>query len=171
MRKKAKLRGCQRSARPLAQSGKSACLTVVASLGLHALRFAQRSSASARDGRQAIEQRHELGRVVTVCTSQNGIQRRAVSVDDEEVLAARLAPISRVGASFFPYTPPAPTNCRQSRAKNQSGWRGAARPAARDAACPRPRPSASREPGTSRSCPSRSPFPWAAVLTAGLIAG
>jgi len=75
--------------------------TVVATVRLYALRFAQRSSASAGNGRKAIEQRHELSRIVTIRSSENRVQRCTVGIDEEVVLAARLAPISQVGPSFF----------------------------------------------------------------------
>jgi hypothetical protein len=76
--------------------------TVVAAVGLNALRFAQRPSAPTGNGRQALQQWHELGRVMPIRARENHIQRRACGVDEEMMFAARLAPISRVGTCFFP---------------------------------------------------------------------
>lgn len=75
---------------------------VVTTVGLHAPGFDGRPSASASNRRHAIKQRHELSGVVAVGGGEDNVQRRAVAVDDEVVLAARLAPLSRIGTSFFP---------------------------------------------------------------------
>jgi len=144
--------------------------TVVATVSLHALRFAQRSSALASNGRKPIQQWHGLCRVVTIRFCENDIQRRTGGIDEEVVLAARLAPISRAITCFFPHARPAPTNCQQSRARNRCGWRGAAWPAERDAACPRHLPLANRVRGASRSFLSRIPFPGAAAPMATRLA-
>ena len=77
-------------------------LAIVSTIGLHTPRFAQRAATPPSDCRNPVEQRHELCRIMTVGASQDHIQRGTVAVDDEVVLAARLAPISRVGPSFFP---------------------------------------------------------------------
>lgn len=74
-------------------------LAIVSTVGLHTPRFAQGPATPPSDGRNSVEQRHELCRIVTVSASQDHIQWCAVAVDDEVVLAARLAPISRVGPS------------------------------------------------------------------------
>lgn len=78
--------------------------TVVATVGLHALRFAQRWSSPASNRWQAIEQGHELDRIMTIRSRENHIQRRAGGIDEEAVLAACLAPVSRGGAGFSSWT-------------------------------------------------------------------
>lgn len=77
-------------------------LAIVSTVGLYTPWFAQGPATPPGDCRNPVEQRHELGRIVTVSASQDQIQWCTVAVDDEVVLAARLAPISRVGPSFFP---------------------------------------------------------------------
>jgi hypothetical protein len=63
--------------------------TVVAVIGLHAFRFSQRASAPASDGRHAVKQCQELGRVVTVGTCQNDVQQWAASVGAQNLLERR----------------------------------------------------------------------------------
>lgn len=79
------------------------CFTVVTTVSLHAPRFAQRPFTLASDGRNPFQQGHELGRIMTIRTREDHIQWYTGGVDEGVVLAARLAPISRVGA-FFPCT-------------------------------------------------------------------
>ena len=76
--------------------------TVVGTIGLNDFRARQRMATPSRNGRHALQERQQLRRVVPVGAGQDDIQWRAVAVDEEVVLAARLAPISRVGTSFFP---------------------------------------------------------------------
>lgn len=76
--------------------------TVVPAIGLHVMRFAQRSAATTGDGSHAIAQRQELRSVVPIGASQDDIERDAVGIDKQVVFAARLAPISRVRSGFFP---------------------------------------------------------------------
>lgn len=76
--------------------------TVVAAVGLNDFRPLQWVAAPSGNGRHALQERHQLRRIVPVGASQDDIERDAVAVDEEVVLAARLAPISRVGTSFFP---------------------------------------------------------------------
>jgi hypothetical protein len=142
--------------------GESLHASIVVAVGLHALRFAQRPSAPSGNRRQAIQQGHEVGRVVTIRARENRIQRRTADIDEEVMLAVRLAPISRVGPCFFPHAQPAPRSCRQSRARNRAGRHGAVRPVARGAACSTRPPFASRALGANTSCLSRIPFPGAA---------
>jgi hypothetical protein len=75
---------------------------VIAPVGLNKFRLDQRMTASTGNLWHAINERHQLRAVVAVGASQNDVDRCAVAIDEEVVLAARLAPISRVGASFFP---------------------------------------------------------------------
>src|SRR3569833_2838646 len=77
-------------------------LAIISTIGLHTAGVAQGPATPSSDGRNPIEQRHELCGIVPVRARQNHIQRCPVAVDDEVVLAACLAPISRVGPSFFP---------------------------------------------------------------------
>lgn len=62
----------------------------------------QRTTTPASNRRHAVEQGQQLRRIVAVGAGQDDIERDAVAIDEEVVLAARLAPISRIGASFFP---------------------------------------------------------------------
>jgi hypothetical protein len=77
-------------------------LAIVSPVSLHAPRFAQGPTTPAGDCGNPVEQRHELRRIVAVSACQDDIQWCAVAIDGEVVLATRLAPISRVGPSFFP---------------------------------------------------------------------
>ncbi len=79
-----------------------AFFAVVPAIGLHATRFLQRSAAPAGDRGDAMEQRQQLGGVVPVGASQDDVERCAVGVDEQVVLAARLAAVGRVRSSFFP---------------------------------------------------------------------
>jgi hypothetical protein len=75
---------------------------VITTVGLNECRLDQRMTASTGNRRHAINERYQLRAVVAVGTRENNVDRRAVAIDEEVVLAPRLAPISRVGASFFP---------------------------------------------------------------------
>jgi hypothetical protein len=79
-----------------------AFFAIVSAIGLHAMRFAQRSAPPAGDGSHAIEQWQELRGVVPIGAGQDDIKRDAFGVDEQVVLAARLAPIGRVRSGFFP---------------------------------------------------------------------
>lgn len=81
---------------------KTIALAIVSPVGLHTPWFAQRAAAPSADGGNPVEQRQQLRRIVTVGPREDHIERCAVAVDDEVVLAARLAPISRVGPGLFP---------------------------------------------------------------------
>src|ERR1700757_1521349 len=70
----------------------SMCLAVVAAISLHASRLAQWAARASRNRFDAVEQRHELGGVVTVCSRQDDGEQRAVGVDEQVVLTARFAP-------------------------------------------------------------------------------
>lgn len=122
-------------------------------------------------GRHAIQEGHQLRRIVTVGTGQDDIERDAVAIDEEVMLAARLAPISRVGTSFFPHSRPAPMKNRRSRAKNRGGGHCAVWPTGCGTVCPRRQPVANRGHEASNSSRNRTPFPWAAFPKAGRIAG
>jgi hypothetical protein len=76
--------------------------TVVATIGLHTLRLAKWPPALARNGQDAIDQWHELRDIVAVGLGQNDVDRCALRVDEEVVLAARTAAIGWVRSTFFP---------------------------------------------------------------------
>lgn len=108
-------------AAPLADLRTDATLTqecaipfaVIAAVGLNVCRLDQRMTASTGNLCHALNKRHELRAVVAVGAGQDDIQWRAVAIDEEMVLATRLAPISRVGPSFFPRVWLAPTTSRR----------------------------------------------------------
>lgn len=75
---------------------------VITPIGLNECRLDQRMTASTGNLWHALNERHQLRAVVAVGPRENDVYRCAVAIDDEVVLAPRLAPISRVGPSFFP---------------------------------------------------------------------
>lgn len=77
-------------------------LGTVAAVTLNNFRLAQRTSALSSYGRNCLHQRIELRDVVAIRSRQDDRERNALCVDDEVVLAAELAPIRWVRASFFP---------------------------------------------------------------------
>ncbi len=77
-------------------------LAVIAAVGLHQLRFAQRSAGLARDGWNFRQQRQQLCAVVTVGFGENNAQRNALRVAKDVMFRARLTAIGWVRSSFFP---------------------------------------------------------------------
>lgn len=74
----------------------------VAPVALHNLRLVQRTPPLASDVWNGIDQRVELGNVVTVRCTQDDRERDALRVDDEVMFAAELAPVRGIRAGFFP---------------------------------------------------------------------
>ena len=83
-------------------------LVVVAAVGDDEVGASARSPRAALDGRDAVEQRLQLGDVVAVGAGQYPGERDAVGVDEEVVFGARPAPVdrarARLGAPFFACT-------------------------------------------------------------------
>jgi len=81
---------------------------VVAAVGDQQAGSAAGPAGATRDGRDALEQRFELGDVVAVGAGQNPGERDAVGVDEEVILGARAAAVDRArarrGAPFFACT-------------------------------------------------------------------
>src|SRR5450830_2108680 len=77
-------------------------LGTVASVALNNVRLVQGAAPFAPDIWNSLDQCIELRNVVAVCAGQDDRERDALCVDDEVVLAAELAPVRGIGASFFP---------------------------------------------------------------------
>lgn len=68
-------------------------VVVITAVGVEDVGALTGSSALAADGRYGVDQGQELGDVVEVATGHGGGQGYAVDVDNDVVLAARLAPV------------------------------------------------------------------------------
>jgi len=77
-------------------------LGTVASVALNDFGLVQGSASLAFYVRNGVDQRIELGDVVAIRPGQDDCERGALSVDNEVVLAAELAPVRGVRTSFFP---------------------------------------------------------------------
>jgi hypothetical protein len=75
---------------------------VVAAVGEDGLRLAARPPRPAPDGRDGIEQGHELVDVVAVAASEDDRERGAVPVGDQVMLGAGPAPVDRRRARLEP---------------------------------------------------------------------
>lgn len=73
----------------------------------------------ARDGRDRIDQRDELGHIVAVRSRENGTQWSPAPLGDHMMLAAQFPAICRAGARFFP-PPTARTVPESTTARDQS---------------------------------------------------
>ncbi|MGF6292634.1 hypothetical protein QFZ98_004564 [Paraburkholderia youngii] len=93
-----------RNARGNAALVKSAAVfvVVVTSVGIDAARTVQRPSASAADRHDGLNQRNELGDVVTIGASQDCGDRRTVGVGGDMVLGSRSRSVGGVRTSFSP---------------------------------------------------------------------
>lgn len=80
----------------------SVLVLVVASIPEEDVGAPSRSSDQARDGRNLLEQRHQLGDVVAVSAGQQHRERDALPVDEDVVLAARPGAVDRAGPAFGP---------------------------------------------------------------------
>jgi hypothetical protein len=110
---------CNHRADPALPQQSAVLVVVVATVGQQRVRPAARSSDSARDGRNLVEQRQELGDVVAVCGGQRHRERDAPPVDDEVVFAARSCAVDRAGTAFGPLR--AARTCEESiTARDQS---------------------------------------------------
>jgi hypothetical protein len=77
-------------------------VVAVAAIGEQRVGFAARSSDTAADGGDRVEQGQQLGDVVAVAAGQQDRERGAVSVGDQVVLRACPAPVDRRGARVDP---------------------------------------------------------------------
>src|SRR5689334_17511728 len=93
--------GDQRRDAPLQQCGPMR-VRVVSTVGLQRFGPALRMAYLSGDRRNAVNQRQQLSHIVIVGAGQNDIQRNALRVRDEMVLAARTTAIGWVRSSFFP---------------------------------------------------------------------
>jgi hypothetical protein len=100
-------------------------LGIVGSIPLHAIRSVPRMADLAPDRRNGINQRNQLSNVVGIGAGQYRRQRNPLRFQDHMMLAARFAPIRRIGAGLlaaaasrsFPIRSPSlgatvPTECR-----------------------------------------------------------
>lgn len=74
----------------------------VAPVALYDLRLVQWASPLAPDVRDGIDQRIELGNIVTVRPGQDDREWDALRVNDEVVFASELAPVRWIRTGFFP---------------------------------------------------------------------
>jgi hypothetical protein len=105
-------------------------LGTVAPVALNNAWLVQWTSLFAAKARDRCDQRVELSDVMAMRTSQDDCERDALRVDDEVVLAAELAPVRWVRASFFPPVWCESKNCRRWRALDRVGRAGVALPVA-----------------------------------------
>lgn len=77
-------------------------LRTVASVTLNDFRFVQRASALSSYRWNGLDKWVELGNVVAIRAGQDDRERDALRVDDEMMLAAKLAPVRGIRACFFP---------------------------------------------------------------------
>ena len=76
--------------------------TIVSTIGLNGLGLFQRPPALSSNWVDTIDQRQQLRDVMPVRLGQNDVDRDALRIDEEVVLAARLTAIGWVGSTFFP---------------------------------------------------------------------
>lgn len=101
--------------------GSSMRLGIIAAVSLQCLRFPFWTSYLARDWGNAIDQRNELSDIVVVSGRKDRIQRNALRVRDEVVLATRTTAIGWVRSSFFP-APTARIEELSAMAREKSNW-------------------------------------------------
>src|SRR5690349_6969632 len=78
-------------------------LRVVGAIGLYPLEPVPRPSAPASDAWNGVDQRKQLGHVMTVRSCQGkGHYRMPIAIDQQVVLGSRLSPIHGIWACFFP---------------------------------------------------------------------
>ena len=77
-------------------------VVVVAAIGDQPVGSSTRPADAAAHGRDAVEQRHQLGDVVAVAAGQRPGQRHPVAVGEEVVLRAAPAPVDRARAGSEP---------------------------------------------------------------------
>jgi hypothetical protein len=77
-------------------------LRIVSTVALHQVRFARRWPGTALQGRHRVDQREQLGHVVTVRRRQPRDERNPVRVGENMMFRPGLAAIGRVRSSFFP---------------------------------------------------------------------
>lgn len=96
-------------------------VVVVPAVGQQRVGASAGSADPARDGRDLVQQRLELGDVVAVSAGQRHRERDALAVDDEVVLAARTCAVDRAGSALGPRR--AARTCEESiTALDQSSW-------------------------------------------------
>ncbi len=134
-------------------------LRTVASVTLNDFRFVQRASALSSYRWNGLDKWVELGNVVAIRAGQDDRERDALRVDDEMMLAAKLAPVRGIRACFFPPAWPESTSYRREHASNLLHHVDVVPPGA-SRVCVATRPlSAKRQVVANRLCPSRNPFP------------
>jgi hypothetical protein len=101
---------------------------VVAAVGVHLVRPAQWPAASAPQRWNAVDERDELGDVVTVAAGQDDLQGYAAGVGDQVVLGTGPAPVDRARPDLVP-----PFNARRCEAST-TAWTRFSAPAARSSA-------------------------------------
>jgi hypothetical protein len=95
------------------------CVGVVAAIAVDDFGLAQWSATRAADRRDGIDQRQQLGNVVTVCTGQDHADRHPVGVYEDVVLRTWARAIRRVRPSFSP-APTARTDDESTAAYERS---------------------------------------------------
>ena len=130
---------------------------VVATVGVDDLGFAKRSAASAANRRDSVDQRQQLRDIIAVRAGHDHAGRNAVRVYEDVVFGPWSCAIGGLGPVFGPPQRLARTMNRQPHMRDRAGRIRAACRAAARAACPTPRPAASRATDANKSLQSRSP--------------
>jgi hypothetical protein len=145
-------------------------LRIIATVALHLVRTASRSSRFAPHRGDRLKQRQQLGDVMAVGACHQGRQRYPVGIRHQMMFAARFAPIRGIGTGFFPrrlrrercgYPPWRETSrvCRRPGA-----WRATRHEAGATHQC-----GARPANAASTSCQRRSPSPGGASPRGSLI--
>jgi hypothetical protein len=121
------------------------CFGVVSAIGVDDLRLFQRAPADTTDGWNRVNERQQLGEVMTICSGQDDRERHPICVSSNMVLGARSRTIYGVRPSFWP-APMARTEDESRITREKSIW-PAARNSASNSTCNRSH--------TPASCQSR----------------
>lgn len=97
------------------------CIGVVSTVALQHFRFALRTPDLTGDGRNTINEGKQLSHVMVIGARKNHIQRNALRVRDDVVLAARTTAIGWVRSSFFP-APTARIEELSTTTREKSNW-------------------------------------------------
>ena len=151
---------------PAALQGIAMRLRVVAPIALNQVWLVDRTTGTAAQWRDRVDQRQQLGDVVAVGGGQQRRQRNAARFGENVVLRPRLTAIGWVRSSFFPPRS-ARTEALSTSARVRSNWPRWRNSASRTACNRRQTPArCHRTIVASRYCPSHTPFLSGAFATA-----
>ena len=134
----------------------------IGSVSLNLVWSAPRTAPLASHWRNSFHQGQQLGHIMTISSSQESRQGNPFSVSNHMVFAPQLAPVSGVGAGFFPRHPRRELRRYPLRlVTNQSHPLPLVGPAAIHVVAAKLQPPANLEGGVSRSFPNHIPSPEA----------